>query len=105
MRVVVRLQDVRNTKRRAGADEIVSTDFTGGMRIASAMVRPPEMAQVELGRLLPRSRDYMLMAAYENDKWAFNPPDELPVGGGVTLVLMADSAGRMLVEEQIRKHS
>ena len=24
---------------RAGADEIVSPDFTGGMRIASAMVR------------------------------------------------------------------
>jgi voltage-gated potassium channel len=41
-RVVVRLHDIGNTKkaRRAGADEIVSPDFTGGMRIASAMVRP-----------------------------------------------------------------
>jgi hypothetical protein len=26
--------------RRAGADEIVSPDFTGGLRIASAMLRP-----------------------------------------------------------------
>jgi voltage-gated potassium channel len=42
VRVVVRLHDVRNAQkaRKAGADEIVSPDFTGGMRIASAMVRP-----------------------------------------------------------------
>src|SRR6185369_8608300 len=41
-RVVARLHDIRNADkaRRAGADEIVSPDFTGGMRIASAMVRP-----------------------------------------------------------------
>ncbi len=40
-RVVARLHDIRNANkaRRAGADEIVSPDFTGGMRIASAMVR------------------------------------------------------------------
>lgn len=130
-RVVVRLHDVRNTKkaRRAGADEIVSPDFTGGMRIASAMVRPhvvnfmdqmlrsegglrveevvmpPGMAPVEMARLLPRSRDYMLMAAYENEQWTFNPPDDFQVGAGVTLVLMADPGGRALVEEQVRKHS
>ncbi len=130
VRVVVRLHDVRNTNkaRRAGADEIVSPDFTGGMRIASAMVRPhvvnfmdqmlrsegglrveevvlpPTMAPVALARLLPRSRAYMLMAIYENAKWTFNPPDDIEVGGGVTLVLMADPGGRELAEEQIRKH-
>ena len=130
VRVVVRLHDVRNAKkaRHAGADEIVSPDFTGGMRIASAMVRPhvvnfmdqmlrseggmrveelvlpAAMAPVALGRLLPRSSAYMLMATYQNDKWTFNPPDDLPVGGGVTLVLMADPDGRALAEEQIRKH-
>ena len=129
-RVVVRLHDVRNTKkaRHAGADEIVSPDFTGGMRIASAMVRPhavnfmdqmlrvegglrveefvlaADMAPVAVGRLLPRSRAYMLMAVYENGNWTFNPPDELEVGAGVTLVLMADPDGRALAEEQIRKH-
>lgn len=131
VRVVVRLHDVRNTKkaRHAGADEIVSPDFTGGMRIASAMVRPhvvnfmdqmlrsegglrveelvlpPDMAPVALGHLLPRSRAYMLMAAYENDHWTFNPADDLPVGGGMTLVLMTDPDGRAFAEEQIRKHS
>src|SRR5205085_8590868 len=40
-RVVARLHDIRNADkaRRAGADEVVSTDFTGGMSIAYAMVR------------------------------------------------------------------
>lgn len=130
VRVVVRLHDVRNAKkaRHAGADEIVSPDFTGGMRIASAMVRPhvvnfmdrmlrseggmrveelvlpASMAPVALGRLLPRSRAYVLMAAHENDQWIFNPPDEMPVGAGVTLVLMADPDGRAQAEETIRKH-
>lgn len=131
VRVVVRLHDVRNAKkaRHAGADEIVSPDFTGGMRIASAMVRPhvvnfmdqmlrseggtrveelvlpTDMAPVALGSLLPRSRAYVLMATHENDHWTFNPPDDLQVGGGVTLVLMADPDGRAFAEEQIRKHS
>ena len=41
-RVVARVHDRRNVDktRRAGADEIVSPDFTGGLRIASAMLRP-----------------------------------------------------------------
>jgi voltage-gated potassium channel len=131
VRVVVRLHDVRNTRkaRHAGADEIVSPDFTGGMRIASAMVRPhvvnfmdqmlrsegavrveelalPDgMAPVALARLLPRSSAYMLMAAYQHGQWTFNPPDDLAVGAGVTLVLMANPDGRAFAEEQIRKHS
>ncbi|WP_426110581.1 potassium channel family protein [Massilia sp. PWRC2] len=130
-RVVVRLHDVRNTKkaRHAGADEIVSPDFTGGMRIASAMVRPhvvnfmdqmlrsegalrveelvlPDtMTALPLGQLLPRSPAYMLMATYQNDRWTFNPPDDLLVGAGVTLVLMADPDGRAFAEERVRKHS
>jgi len=41
-RVVARCHDVRNIEkiRKTGADAIVSPDFTGGMRIASAMIRP-----------------------------------------------------------------
>lgn len=131
VRVVVRLHDVRNTRkaRHAGADEIVSPDFTGGMRIASAMVRPhvvnfmdqmlrsegalrveelvlpAGMAPVALGRLLPSSRAYMLMAAYQDEHWTFHPPEDLQVGGGMTLVLMADPDGRAFAEEQVRKHS
>lgn len=130
VRVVVRLHDVRNTRkaRHAGADEIVSPDFTGGMRIASAMVRPhvvnfmdqmlrsegamrveelvlpAGMAPLALGNLLPRSPRYMIMAIYRNEQWTFNPSDELQVGAGVTIVLMADPDGRAFAEEQIGKH-
>lgn len=42
LRVVARRHEVRNIEKlkRVGADAIVSPDFTGGMRIASSMVRP-----------------------------------------------------------------
>ncbi|MCX7150313.1 MAG: potassium channel family protein, partial [Rhodocyclales bacterium] len=41
-RIVARCNDLRNVEkmRKAGADSIVSPNFTGGMRIASAMLRP-----------------------------------------------------------------
>jgi voltage-gated potassium channel len=124
-RVVVRLHDIRNEKkaRRAGADEIVSPDFTGGMRIASVMVRPhvvnfmdkmlhsdeglrveevtiPENIPVaKLAELLPRSKNYLLMAAHENGQWVFNPADDHIVRAGSVLVLMASPGGRGEVEK------
>jgi voltage-gated potassium channel len=123
-RVVVRLHDVRNADkaRRAGADEIVSPDFTGGMRIASAMLRPhvvnfmdqmlrsdeglrveevvvpTEHAPTPIGALLPRSRDYILVATQEQGRWMFNPADEHIVQPGTVLVLMASPQGRATVE-------
>ena len=126
-RVVVRLHDIRNTNkaRKAGADEIVSPDFTGGMRIASAMVRPhvvnfmDQMLRSDRGlrveevavpahfkplsvaELLPRSPQYLLMAIYENDKWIFNPKDDHRVQPGDTLVLMTNAGGRTLVEQRL----
>ncbi len=128
-RVVVRLRDIRNTKKakRAGADEIVSPDFTGGMRIASAMVRPHVVnfmdkmlhsdeglrveevmvphgfASTPLGSLIPKSRDYLLMAIHESGKWLFNPADDHVVQGGVTLVMMASPEGRAHIEKHIDK--
>jgi voltage-gated potassium channel len=121
---VVRLHDVRNADkaRRAGADEIVSPDFTGGMRIASAMLRPhvvnfmdqmlrsdeglrveevvvpTEHAPTPIGALLPRSRDYILVATQEQGRWMFNPADEHIVQPGTVLVLMASPQGRATVE-------
>lgn len=126
-RVVVRLHDIRNAKkaRRAGADEIVSPDFTGGMRIASAMVRPhvvnfmdqmlhsDEGLRVEevvvpgnftptpLAKLVPRSKDYLLMATHEHGHWVFNPTDDHVVKAGTVLVLMVGPAGRAHVEKLI----
>ena len=124
-RVVARLHDVRNADkaRRAGADEIVSPDFTGGMRIASAMVRPHVVnfmdqmrhsdaaLRVEevvvpvgfsartLSELLPRSREYLLMASHQQGHWVFNPPDNHLVEAGSALVLLASPAGRKQVEQ------
>jgi voltage-gated potassium channel len=127
-RVVVRLHDIRNAAkaRKAGADEIVSPDFTGGMRIASAMVRPhvvnfmdqmlrsdqglrveevvvpPDFITAPLSTVAPRSRDYLLMAVQENSQWTFNPDEEHPVRAGATLVFMASAGGRTLLEGRIR---
>jgi voltage-gated potassium channel len=128
VRVVVRLHDIRNTKkaRRAGADEIVSPDFSGGMRIASAMVRPhvvnfmDKMLQSEenlrveevivpegfavrpLAQLIPKSREYLLLATHEHGQWLFNPPDDHPVKAGDAIVLLASPQGRMAVEQILK---
>jgi voltage-gated potassium channel len=125
VRVVVRLHDIRNEKkaRRAGADEIVSPDFTGGMRIASAMVRPhvvnfmdqmlrtdeglrveevtvpPGFTPVTVGQLVPKSRDYLLMALHEQGKWVFNPADDHFVQPLTTLVALATADGRVHLEK------
>jgi voltage-gated potassium channel len=125
VRVVVRLHDVRNTNKakRAGADEIVSPDFTGGMRIASAMVRPhvvsfmdqmlrsddslrveevvipDDFSSTPLGILLPPSRNYLLMATRESGEWVFNPPSEHLATAGTVLVLMTNPDGRAQVEK------
>lgn len=126
-RVVVRLHDVRNADkaRRVGADEIVSPDFTGGMRIASAMIRPhvvnfmdqmlrsDEGMRVEevlvptahaptpLRELLPPSRDYVLMALHEAGQWVFNPPADHVVRPGTALVLMTSPGGRVRAEARL----
>jgi voltage-gated potassium channel len=127
-RVVARLHDIRNaTKaRKAGADEIVSPDFTGGMRIASAMVRPhainfmDQMLLSENGlrveevrvpvdfpaspvaELVPKSRDYILMAVQEGERWLFHPADEHVVVGGTTLILMTNPGGRSNLEQLLK---
>ncbi|WP_085315964.1 potassium channel family protein [Derxia lacustris] len=88
LRVVARVHDVRNIEkcRRVGADEIVAPDFTGGLRIASAMLRPhavnfmdqmlrrgdslrveeialpAELGRVTLAELAPPARDYVVVA-------------------------------------------
>ena len=119
-KVVARVHDIRNADktRRAGADEIVSPDFTGGMRIASAMIRPnvvnfmdqmlrsDDGLRVEevivpdgfgarrLGDLALKSRDYILMATHESGQWVFNPDDDHVIRPGHALVVMANPGGR-----------
>jgi voltage-gated potassium channel len=128
VRVVVRVHDIRNTNKakRAGADEIVSPDFTGGMRIASAMVRPhvvnfmdqmlrsdeglrveevvvPEsFVNTTVSALTPRSKEYLLMAVHVNGQWAFNPPDDYIVSAGAVMVIMANPNGRVHLEKLLK---
>jgi len=126
-RVVARLHNIRNADkaRRAGADEVVSPDYAGGMRIASAMLRPHvvnfmdqmlhtddglrvEEVQVPshfpptpLAELIPKSQEYLLMALQENDNWVFNPADDHVLKAGATLILMMNSGARSMLEERL----
>jgi voltage-gated potassium channel len=93
------------------------------MRIASAMVRPQvvsfmdKMLHTDEGlrveevilpagfvsapsaTLLPRSKDYLLMATHEHGRWIFNPPDEHTTHAGAALVFMASPDGRVHLEK------
>lgn len=128
VRVVVRLHDIRNEKkaRRAGADAIVSPDFSGGMRIASMMLRPhavtfmdqmllsDQRLRVEevlvpagfaakpVREVLPHSDAYLLMATHEGGQWVFNPADDHVLRAGAAVVLMTSPEGRTRVEKLLR---
>jgi voltage-gated potassium channel len=126
-RVVARCHEVRNIEkiRKAGADAIVSPDFTGGLRIASAMIRPhvvnfldemlksdnrlrveeivvpADFPEAELSTLGLKSRDCLLLAVRHVDQWDFNPGERYMVRPGNTLVVMATPSGRQDLEKLV----
>ena len=126
-RVVARCHEVRNIEkmRKAGADAIISPDFTGGMRIASAMVRPhvmsflDEMLKTEdrlrveevrvpdsfvptsLGKLLLRSPEYILLAVRDGTRIVFNPSGEHELRPGQVLIAMTSPHGRNELEGEL----
>jgi voltage-gated potassium channel len=125
VRVVARCHEVRNIEkaRKAGADATVSPDFTGGLRIASAMVRPAVVTFMDemlkshdnlcveevkvpdgfsarrLASIGPQSRDFQFVAVREKGDWQFNPDPEFQVRAGQTLVVMANPNGRRSLEK------
>jgi voltage-gated potassium channel len=126
-RVVARVHDRRNVDktRRAGADEIVSPDFTGGLRIASAMLRPnavnlmdmmlhtadnlrveevlvPRGASVTTVEALGRRPEWLLVAIRDaQSRWNFNPGPETAIVPGDTIVAIVSPDGRRLLETAV----
>jgi voltage-gated potassium channel len=124
VRVVARCHEVNYIEkiRKVGADAIVSPDFTGGMRIASSMIRPQvvsfldEMLRVDealrveeiqvpesfagttLGELGMRKAEYVLLAVRAGGKWVFNPPRDHELRAGHTLIVMTTPGGRQALE-------
>lgn len=124
VRVVARCHELRNTDkmRKAGADVVVSPDFTGGMRIASAMIRPAvvsfldEMLRSEhklrfeevkvpptfearpLGQMGLRNPHYVLLGVREGKETTFNPAEDFRIEPGHTLIAMTSPSGRIELE-------
>ena len=127
VRVVARCHEIGNAEKlkRVGADAIVSPDFTGGMRIASSMLRPavvtfldemlrtddrlrveevsvpPAFAARALADAAPASRDYIVLAVRSASGWLFNPPPDFRLEAGATLVVMAHPEGRATLEARL----
>lgn len=128
VRVVARCHEIRNIEklRKAGADEVVSPDFTGGMRIASMMLRPhvvsflDEMLRSEhhvrveevplpadfaartLGELKLGHPDYVLIAVRTGTNWIFNPAPDFRLETGQVMIAMASPAGRAALEATLK---
>lgn len=128
LRVVARCHDLKNAEktRRAGADEVVSPDFTGGLRLVSAMVRPnvasflddmfktddsvrieevivpADMSGKHLSVLYHGNKDCLVLAVRHAKDWLFNPSSQYLVHGGDVLMVMATSEGRTRLEQLIQ---
>jgi voltage-gated potassium channel len=127
LRVVARCHDLKNMEklRLAGADEIVSPDFTGGLRIVSAMLRPQlagfmevmqhsenslRMEEFEvpeplhgraLGDWCPESREYVALGLRHDQRWIFKPEAAQTLSRGDLIVVMTTPQGRQELERRL----
>lgn len=120
VRIVARCHEIRNAQKmkKAGADVVISPDFSGGMRIASSMIRPhvvsflDEMLRSEqkirleelplekhhrlcsVGELRQRCPDCVMLALKNGEDFAFNPAPEVMLSAGQVLIVMLPPHGR-----------
>lgn len=120
LRIIARCHEMKNADktRRAGADEIVSPDFTGGLRLVSAMVRPhvvsflDEMLKTDnnlrmeeamipdhlagkpLSELYQSNQDCLVLAVQHHGQWKFNPAATHVLQVKDVLMMMTTPVGR-----------
>lgn len=129
LRVVARCHDLKNAEktRRAGADEVISPDYSGGLSIVSAMVRPnvmsflDEMFKTEsnfrmeeisipeslagkpLKALYHGNEDCIVLAAKGGQQsWRFNPSSDHILQGNEVLMVMTTPEGRSRLKELLQ---
>lgn len=128
LRVVARCHDLKNAEKTllAGADEIVSPDFSGGLRLVSAMVRPNVMNFLDeilksesnlrmdeihipesldgkpLSVLYHGNQDCMVLGVHRLENWLFNPAASYLLQSKDVLMVMITSEGRTRLEQSIQ---
>ena len=128
LRVVARCHDVKNAEkaRRVGADEIVSPDYSGGLSLVSAMVRPNVMNFLDdmlksdsklrmeeirisgnltghcLNVLYQENEDCMVLALQRNGVWQLNPSPLQVLQEDDLIMVMSTPQGRKRLEQLIR---
>ena len=127
LRVVARCHDMKNADktRRVGADEIISPDYSGGLSLVSAMVRPNVMnfldemfksdsklrmeeiripdslVNRQLSLLYRENQDCMVLAIQRQGAWQLNPSSDHVLQGNDVLMLMTTPEGRSRLEQLI----
>lgn len=130
LRVVARCHDMKNAEktRRVGADEIVSPDYSGGLSLVSAMVRPNVMnflddmlksdsklrmeeiripgslADKPLSVLYQENNDCMVLAIQRQGAWLLNPASDHLLQQEDLMMVMTTPKGRERVEELLANH-
>ncbi|MGD0231132.1 MAG: potassium channel protein [Syntrophorhabdales bacterium] len=136
IRVICRCNDTKNIDKikRAGADSVVPLTYIGGLRMASAMIRPHatdffesmlrDREQVlrvdevavpgaspyigrDIGALELANIGNILLLAVRKDQgeWIYNPPASLRLEEGMHLIVLATPEERQLLQYALRRES
>jgi len=126
VRVVARCTDIRNEEKisRAGADAVVSPNFSGGLRMASEMIRPAVASFLDMmlrerdrslsveeisfpeafvGKKLSdldlkRHPQTLILAVKAEGGWIYNPPRDYIIQNDDLLVYISTPEGKNELE-------